>query len=169
MTVHPKPSPSLNRPLIWRRKQPDVHFGLGYLYWKQKKFAEAVREFNTEIANDPQHALALTFLADSYLHEGQQDQALPLLKKAIAIRPNIATAYVDLGSIYASQKLLPEAVEALRAAIRIDAGSYDAHYHLARVYRQLGRGDEADREFATVRTLHEQRSAEPLLKINAPQ
>jgi hypothetical protein len=31
----------------------NVHFGLGYLLWKQHHFDEAAKEFQAELENDP--------------------------------------------------------------------------------------------------------------------
>ncbi|MGI9069778.1 MAG: tetratricopeptide repeat protein [Bryobacteraceae bacterium] len=56
-----------------------------------------------------------------------------------------------------------------RQAIKIDPASFDAHYRLARLYRQLGRTAEAGEQFAIVQTLHEEKTEEPLMKISGPQ
>jgi tetratricopeptide (TPR) repeat protein len=44
-------------------KLPNVHFGYGYLLWRQLKYEEAESEFKAEIANTPEHASALAYLA----------------------------------------------------------------------------------------------------------
>ena len=33
--------------------EPNVHFGLGYLYWKTQQYDEARKEFERELALDP--------------------------------------------------------------------------------------------------------------------
>ncbi len=40
-------------------KEPNVHFGLGYLLWTQKQYPEAATEFQAELANDPAHAVSV--------------------------------------------------------------------------------------------------------------
>ena len=47
---------------------PDAHFGLGYLYWKQQRYEDACREFEAELATQPQHAQALAYLGDAEMH-----------------------------------------------------------------------------------------------------
>ena len=42
-----------------------MHFGLGYLLWTQMQFEEAAQEFQAELANVPDNAQALVFLADA--------------------------------------------------------------------------------------------------------
>lgn len=46
-------------------KEPDVHFGLGYLLWTQRQYDEAAYEFQAELNNVPKHAQALAYLGDT--------------------------------------------------------------------------------------------------------
>src|SRR5271165_5717336 len=46
-------------------KEPNVHFGLGYLLWTQGHSQEAAHEFQAELDNDPEHIQAMLYLADS--------------------------------------------------------------------------------------------------------
>ena len=78
-------------------------------------------------------------------------------------------AHVDLGTIYAEQKNTEAAIEQFRTAIKYDAKRYDAHYKLARAYRELGRTQEADAEFAVVEKLHDEQKPGPLMRISGPQ
>lgn len=45
--------------------EPNAHFALGYLLWTQNKWADALSEFKQELENDPKHAMAQVYLADS--------------------------------------------------------------------------------------------------------
>ncbi|MGA9585528.1 MAG: tetratricopeptide repeat protein, partial [Terracidiphilus sp.] len=60
-------------------KEPNVHFGLGYLLWTKGQYPEAALEFQAEIANDPHHILALLYLADAEMQMNQMDKAQPRL------------------------------------------------------------------------------------------
>ena len=77
-------------------------------------------------------------------------------------------AHLDLGILYQQEKRNELAVGEFREAIRADAGSYDAHYRLARLLRELGQTADAEKEFAIVAKLHEKKREEPLLKISGP-
>ncbi len=77
-------------------------------------------------------------------------------------------AHFDLGINYADEKHYNEAIGEYRQAIKIDPSNYDAHYRLARLYRDLGRSAEADKEFAIVKNLHQSKSEELLMKISGP-
>jgi tetratricopeptide (TPR) repeat protein len=68
--------------------------------------------------------------------------------------------------LYAERKNYDAAIAEFRKAIRIDANSFDAHYRLARLYRELGRTAEANAEFAVVQKLHEKKTEEPLMRVS---
>src|SRR2546430_13878383 len=61
-------------------KEPNVHFGLGYLLWTQSEYEEAAQEFQAELANVPNHLQALTYLADADLKMNYPKAALPLIE-----------------------------------------------------------------------------------------
>ncbi len=83
-------------------KEPNVHFGLGYLLWTQNQFEEAAQQFQAELANVPDHAQALAFLADSDMQLNRSGEAMPLIQKALKIDPNphwrLARLYQAMGN-----------------------------------------------------------------------
>jgi tetratricopeptide (TPR) repeat protein len=136
-------------------REPNVHFGLGYLYWKSHRYDEAKREFESELSIDPNHALALAYLGDIATKNNNPDEALALLRKAVGMKKDIRIAYVDLGAVLAHQKQYGEAIAALHHAVELDPAEPDAHYRLAHVYQAMGNAEESQKEFAKVRELHE--------------
>jgi tetratricopeptide (TPR) repeat protein len=136
-------------------QEPNVNFGLGYLYWKLHKYDEAKEAFERELDIDPKNAQALAYLGDIELKRNAPEKALPLLNKAIQTRNDIRIAYLDIGVILMDQKRHSEALPALLRAEKLDPGQPDAHYRLARLYREMGNAAESQKEFAKVRELHE--------------
>jgi tetratricopeptide (TPR) repeat protein len=136
-------------------REPNVHFGLGYLYWKQHRYDEAQSAFETELSIDPAHAQALAYLGDIELKKNAPEKALPLLTSATQLRNDIRIAYLDIGAIFSDQKKYPEALAALQRAEKLDPAQPDAHYRLARLYRAMGNPAAAQREFAKVNELHD--------------
>jgi tetratricopeptide (TPR) repeat protein len=134
-------------------KVPNVHFGLGYLLWGLLKFEEAAQEFQAELANNPDHAEALTYLADSDIKLSHPEAALPLLEKAIKIDPKIALAHLDLGILYSDAGRKDDALRELKTAERLSPDDQNVHWRLARFYKANGKNDEANAEFAKTRTL----------------
>jgi tetratricopeptide (TPR) repeat protein len=135
-------------------KAPNAHFGLGYLLWTQDQFEEAAKEFQAELANVPENALALAYLADADNHLGKQDDALPLAERSVQIDPTIAKAHAVLGILYADRERKDDAVREFKAAIKLAPNYQDPHWRLARLYQAMGKQQEAKAEFEKTKALH---------------
>lgn len=150
-------------------KTPNAHFGLGYLLWTQDQFEEAAKEFQAELTNVPDNAQALAYLADTDIHLGKQDEALPLAEKAVQIDPSIEKGHVDLGILYADRGRQDDAVKEFKAAIKLSPNDQDPHWRLARLYQALGKQQEAKAEFEKTKTLHKAEQESIFSKLKAAQ
>jgi tetratricopeptide (TPR) repeat protein len=150
-------------------REPDVHFGLGYLYWKAKQYDEAKKAFEVELALDPTHALALAYLGDIALKNSEVENAGTLLEKSLQHKNDLRIAYFDLGTVRMAQKNYPAALKALKRAVELDPTQPDAHYRLGRVYRALGKTAEAEAEFVATKSLHQKADAAVVLERAVPQ
>ena len=128
-------------------KEPNAHFGLGYLLWTQRKYTEAVSEFQAELANDPDHVQARLYLADAELQLNQLDDALPLLEKVEQQNASIPLVHLDLGIIYNDAGRNDDALRELLAAEKLTPDDVNIHWRLGRVYRSMGKVNEAKAEF----------------------
>lgn len=146
-------------------KEPNVHFGLGYLLWTQKQYPEASSEFEAELANDPNHAQAMEYLADSYIQMSQIDHAQPLLEKAEKLDPKLQLVHLDLGIVYTNADRTQDALRELKAAAELDPKDVDVHWRLARLYRGLGRKDESKAEFDKASALTKERDDDNFKRI----
>jgi tetratricopeptide (TPR) repeat protein len=136
---------------------PDAHFGLGYLYWKSHRYEEARHEFESELAQDPKHAQSLAYLGDMELKQkNNPERALTFLQQAVAIKNDIRIAYLDMGIALVEQKKYQDAALSFRRAVELDPTQPDAHYRLARLYKVMGNDFLAEKEFDTVRKLHQE-------------
>jgi Flp pilus assembly protein TadD len=145
-------------------KEPNVHFGLGYLLWTKGQYAEAAAEFQAELDNDAQHLQAMLYLADANIQLEKLDDAMQLLDRLAKQMPDNAMAHRDLGIVYAARNQNAEAVNEFQHAIRLAPNDVNAHYRLARLYRTMGRTAEANQEFEKSRTLNKA-ADEHLLKV----
>ncbi len=134
-------------------REPDVHFGLGYLLWTHRQYPEAVTEFQAELANNPDHAQALTYLGDAEMKLAHPEAALPLLEKAIRIDRRNELAHLDLGVLYDDAGRQDEALRELKIAEALNPGDQNVHWRLGRFYQATGRKDEAKAEFDKTRSL----------------
>jgi tetratricopeptide (TPR) repeat protein len=128
-------------------KMPDVNFGYGYLLWRVLKFQEAEKAFQSELANNPEHPLALAYLGDTEIRLNRSAEAVPYLEHAVRIRPSVAIAHLDLGIIYEDQGRNEDAARELITAERLNPDDPSIHWRLGRFYQSTGRRVEAKAEF----------------------
>jgi tetratricopeptide (TPR) repeat protein len=128
-------------------KEPNVHFGLGYLLWSQKHYVEAASEFKAELANDPDHLQSMLYLADTEIQMNQMEVARPLLEKVEKISGNIPLDHLDLGIIYFEAAENEAALRELSAASKLMPDDVNVHWRLARLYQRMGRKEESRVEF----------------------
>ena len=145
-------------------KEPNVHFGLGYLLWTKGHDPEAAQEFETEIANDPHHVQAMLYLADTDIRMNKMDDAGPLLEQIQKTDPDIAMQHLDLGIVYADEGRKQDARIEFETAVKIAPTNVNAHYRLARLYRSMGMAAEAKVEFDKASSLNKAED-DRLLKI----
>jgi tetratricopeptide (TPR) repeat protein len=148
-------------------KEPNVHFGLGYLLWTQKKYPEAVSEFNAELANDPNHVQSLLYLADSDIQMNQMEAARPLLEKVIKLDSSIPLAHLDLGIVNSEQERNEDALRELLVAEKMMPSDVNVHWRLGRLYRTMGKKEEAKAEFDKASSLNKAADEDLYKKISA--
>lgn len=145
-------------------KEPNVHFGLGYLLWTKSDYSSAAKEFEAELDNDPQHFQSMLYLADSDIQLSRLDDARDLLEKLERTGQANAKGHLDLGIVYADQGHNQEALAEFQKAAKLAPKDVNAHWRMGRLYRAMGRTAEAKAEFAKAKTLNEV-ADEHLLKI----
>jgi len=150
-------------------KEPNVHFGLGYLLWTQNQFEEAAREFQAELENVPDNAQALTFLADADLQINRASEAPPLIRKALQLDSHIGRAHLDLGILYADAGGNEDAIRELREAARLMPEDANPHWRLAKIYQSMGNKTQANLEFQKTRNLHKAENDTIMNKLKAAQ
>lgn len=147
-------------------KEPNVHFGLGYLLWTQSQYEQAAQEFQAELANVPTNAQALAFLADSKMKLNDREAALPLLKKAVGIDPSLELSHIDLAALYSDSGSLGDALRELKTAARLKPNDVNVHWRLARLYQAMGRKDEAAAEFDKTKSMTKAADASVFSQLN---
>jgi tetratricopeptide (TPR) repeat protein len=114
-------------------------------YWGLTRYSEANEEFRTAVAQAPANALYKVRWA-RMLHERFNDQdALDLLKEALAKDPNNAPAYMGLALVSAGG-FSDGAVESARKALQLDPQLTEAHELLASLALEDSQPNEAATE-----------------------
>lgn len=87
-------------------------------------------------------------------------QVESLLRRAIALDPNMADAYVQLGSLYADRHEYEKSIVAYRNALKLNPDLPDAHYRLGQDYIHTGQKDLAQAELDVYQKQRAQHLAE---------
>lgn len=127
-------------------KEPDVHFGLGYLLWTQRQYEEAASELRAELANNPNQVQALVYLGDAQMQMGHPEIALPILEQVERVAPTLSLGHLDLGILYAGAGRNEDALRELSIAKKLAPDDVNVHWRLGRLYRAMGKKDEAKAE-----------------------
>jgi tetratricopeptide (TPR) repeat protein len=135
-------------------KEPNVHFGLGYLLWTQLQFQEASQEFKAELENTPDHSKAMLYLADSYIKLNRNEDARPLLERVVAMEPPNSMGVLDLGIVYAEANRTEDALREFKAVAALTPDDVNVHMWLGRLYRSTGNSSEAKIEFDKAKSLN---------------
>jgi Flp pilus assembly protein TadD len=99
------------------------------------------------------------------MHTEKDGPAEAHLRRALALDAGIRLAHLDLGILLAAKYGSDEAARHFREAIRLEPSKPDAHYRLGRLYRSLGREQDARNEFDKVQKLAGEEPAPPLLSL----
>ena len=146
-------------------KQPNAHFGLGYLLWSQKQYPEAAQEFEAELANDPKHLQSMLYLADAYIQMNRVNEAAPLLEATLKVDPSLPLAHLDLGIVASEAGHNDVALRELTRAEKLMPDEVNVHWRLARLYRAMGKKEEAKAEFDRASSLNKQADESLFRKI----
>jgi tetratricopeptide (TPR) repeat protein len=129
--------------------------GLASAKWAAGLRPEAEAQFQFLLRQHPDNASVYESYGTSLLNAAVDDtmlaQAAELLNKAVKLDASRAEPHYQLGILElkktaAPPNLLRQALEQLQIAARLGLTDSRIHYALARVYRRLGREDEAAAE-----------------------
>ena len=97
--------------------------------------------------------MALYRMGDVYSRRLEWDAAIATLQQSLWINPYFSGPYILLGKAYGRTGQPASAEQMLRRAIEYDPNNKSAHYLLAQLLQQVGRAEEAKREFAIAERL----------------
>ena len=136
----------------------NLHYRLGRALLLQshapENLALAKKEFEAELALNPDDAVAEYQVAQILQTRGETEPAAARFERAIALRPDdFPEAMIAVAKIRASRKEFGPAIELLEKAVKMQPANEGAHYALMLAYRNAGRSEDAAREAATLERL----------------
>ncbi len=125
--------------------RPAYYLSEGFVALAQKDFERARINAERALAIRQDMWLAYDILGYVVLNgNGDPVKALPLYQKALAVNPDDAWAYNDLGTIYHKTHQAERAIAAYQKAVQLDPGNARSRTNLGVLYGDLGRAEEAE-------------------------
>ncbi len=115
----------------------------GVMAARQGRWTEAIAEFNTLVAADPENAVSRNLLAVALLTTGDRDGARQQYEETLRLDPTHARANLQLGLLLVEDGHEQEAVARFRAAVEADPGANMAYLNLAGALLRTGEAGEA--------------------------
>ena len=140
----------------------DVYNMLGVCFHDQGHYQKAQRAFEAALRLNPAYTDAALNLAITYNDTGRYKEAQEAYQQALStsgaapgqldhfVRGKLANMYADIGDVYLSSGLYPEAIAELRRALALCPAFVDIRARLAAALRDSGRRDEAIVEYEEV-------------------
>ena len=132
---------------------PDALVNLGYIFEKMNNLEGSIQAYRQALVAQPGNALAMGGVGRVLGKATRYDEALRTFRQALQLYPKDVTLWLDLGQLFEDYGELRQAAGAYQEATLADPGSADAYYALARVLRQAGLPQDAQRALAQAQAI----------------
>jgi tetratricopeptide (TPR) repeat protein len=158
---NPEAENSFKQSLSFDNKLVPALAYLGMTYSERGAYEKAIDFYEQALVLNPKLAALQYLVAETILKSEVADttRAEKYLRRATEIDPNLASAYLTWGRLYARANRYDEAAPLLERAVSLQPELLEAHYQLSRVLVKLKRTDEANRELAIFKQLSEKQKA----------
>jgi len=123
----------------------NVHYLFGTLLYTTDPDS-AIDQFRKELEVSPENQAAQVMLPWAMLMRNRPVEALPYARTAAENHPHVAAAQLVLGRALAETGTLPEGIEHLESALKMEPTNLEIHIALAKAYSRAGRDGDARRE-----------------------
>jgi predicted Zn-dependent protease len=141
--------------------RPNIHYRLGRTLLARsrktnspKDAAEAAKEFEEELQQDPGNANAAYELAMLHRNAGEVDDAQKFFEVALKFYPNFEEAHLGLADVLMFEQKPDLALPHLQKAIALNPKNEVSWYRLGQVERALGNVPEQQKALAEFQRLH---------------
>ena len=132
---------------------PGVHYAIGRVLFKLKRFDEAVLHLEDALSLNQNHGMANYLLGKIRLLQGDRARAIEPLRFAVDARPALADAQIDLARALVLEGQLDEGIRIYERLVASDPADGRLRALLAAAYRRAGRIGEAKAEADRARAL----------------
>ena len=137
-------------------RDPLAHYAKGEVLRVQGRIEEAISEYETVLASNPNRVAALAAIGRCKIFIGPIDEAIPAQELAIRLSPRdpeIGFWYFRIGQAHLFQSRVEQAIPRFEKARRVDPEIPFFHAYLASAYALHGDMEQANAELAEARRL----------------
>lgn len=116
---------------------------MGHLCSRLDQLYRAIEHYSIAVDQEPENAQIIGFLGVAYQQNGQSEEALPVLERAMEIDAEIPTVLHALGTIYMGRSDYEEARKYLQQAARLKPSDGHIHTNLATTLSNLDEHEKA--------------------------
>jgi tetratricopeptide (TPR) repeat protein len=95
------------------------------------------------------------YLGTLLVKVGRAEEAVPVLRRGVALDPQSGKLHAELGRAYFNLKQIPEAQAEMEEAVRLDPKDGASHYALGRLYTSQGNTELASAQFEAAKVQFE--------------
>jgi TolB-like protein/Tfp pilus assembly protein PilF len=151
-------------------RSPLAHYAKGELLRTQRRYEDAIPEFEAALASNPNWVGAIAVLGYCKFFAGSAEQMIPAQEQALRLSPRdpgVGTWYNRIGFAHLLQSRTDEAIVWLERARSAIPGTPAVHANLAAAYALKGETERAAAELAEARRLRGEGSYSSLAKMKA--
>jgi len=146
----------VERALATSPRSATVHFARGEVLRAQRRYDEAIPEYETVLAFDRNSVSGLVAFGHCKLMTGSIEEVIPLMEQAIRLSPRdpqIAVMHYRIGEVHLLQSHIGKAIASLERARSANLELSYVHAFLASAYALKGETDRAAAELEQARRL----------------
>ncbi len=122
---------------------PDAYAALGYSYYWQWRWSDALDALRRALDLNPNHSTARQWYGELLAQLGRAEEAEAQLRQAVALDPLSPVAHGNLGLVLLINGRTQEAIAQLEATLRMDPAFAFPQVLLHRMYLSTGRFEDA--------------------------
>jgi predicted Zn-dependent protease len=119
------------------RPDPEIRYLIGRVYLRERRFEEAARTFQSVLNLDPDHAGAMSGLAQALLEQNEMEKAAEAALDAIRSQFDLPEAHYTLGVALAKTGRIARAIQAFDTCLALEPAAVQAHQWLAALHEQF--------------------------------
>jgi tetratricopeptide (TPR) repeat protein len=125
------------------RDSAELHLFIGKAHLAHYMYDQALAEFEQAAQIDAKQPFVHYYLGTAHQRRNEFELAKQEFLKDIAVEPDVAYNYDQLGAVCYSLDQIPEAERYFKEALRRDASLITSEYGLAKIYKDQGKYPEA--------------------------